>query len=282
LPALLWRTVGGLRAVSRRRRVAEVSPPLPILHTGRTPFNGALTAHRAFATCDLALADVKLVRQAFGVTINDVVLGLVGGSLRAHLLAVDALPSRPLVAGVPVASDAGSTDRLMGNKVSNLFTTLATDVADPVERLAAIHAVAGAAKEVHNLLGADMLGDWSEYAPPRLYAWFMRQYSRFNLADRHRPPINLVVSNVPGPRDPLYIADGRLAGIWSVGPVVEGVGLNVTVWSYLDQVHVGVIGCRDHWSDLHVVTDGMQAALAELLDRAEPATRMPAESDAAS
>ena len=96
----------------------------------------------------------------------------------------------------------------------------------------------------------------------------MRLYSRWNLADRHRPPINLVVTNVPGPREPLYIAGARLAGIWSVGPILEGVGLNVTVWSYLDKVHVGAIGCREHWRDLHVVTDGMVAALADLVARA--------------
>jgi diacylglycerol O-acyltransferase len=90
-----------------------------------------------------------------------------------------------------------------------------------------------------------------------------------NVAERHRPPINVVVSNVPGPRVPLYVAGGRLAGIWSVGPKREGIGLNVTVWSYLDTVHVGVLGCREHWDDLHVVTDGMAVALEELAALAE-------------
>lgn len=274
-PALLRRTVGGLRAVARRRRAAELSPPLPIRDTGRTPFNGALTPHRAFATADLPLARVKAVRAAFGVTVNDVVLALVADSLRRHLLAIDRLPAKPLVAGVPVASDAAGDVRLYGNRVSNLFTSLCTDVADPVERVLAIHRVTGAAKEVHTLLGPEMLADWSEWAPPRPYAWFMRQYSKRGLADRHNPPINLVVSNVPGPRDPLYIAGAELVGIWSVGPVVEGVGLNVTVWSYRERVHVGVLGCREHWTDLHVVTDGMVAALDELAARAPATARAP-------
>jgi diacylglycerol O-acyltransferase len=267
LPALVRRTVTGGRAVARRRRDADVSPPVPILHTPNTPFNGRLTPHRSFATTDLPLDDVKAVRAAFGVSVNDVVLGLVAGALRAHLLATGALPDRPLVAGVPVAADPASA-RLSGNRVSNLFTSLRTDIADPVERLAAIHDVTGAAKEVQNLLGIDMLADWVEYAPPKPYAWFMRLYSRFGLAERHRPPINLVVSNVPGPREPLYIAGGRLDGIWSVGPILEGIGLNVTVWSYLDRIHVGVLGCREHWDDLHVVSDGIAAALAELVELA--------------
>lgn len=267
LPSLLVRTARGVRAVARRRRSAAVSPPLPILHTANTPFNGALTPHRSFATADLPLDDVRTVRAAFGVSVNDVVLGLVAESLRRHLLDAGALPARPLVAGVPVAADPAST-RLSGNRVSNLFTSLRTDLADPVERLGAIHAVTGAAKEVQDLLGIDMLADWVEYTPPRPYAWAMRLYSRLGLADRHRPPINLVVSNVPGPKEPLYVAGARLTGIWSVGPILEGVGLNVTVWSYQDRIHVGVLGCREHWRDLHVVTDGMADALRDLVERA--------------
>ena len=267
LPGLVRRTVVGGRAVARRRKEADVSPPLPILHTANTPFNGRLTGHRSFATADLSLDDLKAVRAAFGVSVNDVVLGIVAGALRAHLLAIGALPERALVAGVPVSA-APDVERLSGNRVSNLFTSLRTDIADPVERLDAIHEVTSAAKEVQNLLGIDMLADWVEYAPPRPYSWAMRLYSRLGLAERHRPPINLVVSNVPGPREPLYIAGARLVGIWSVGPILEGIGLNVTVWSYRSALHVGVLGCREHWDDLHVVSDGMAAALDELVDLA--------------
>ena len=267
LPGLVRRTVVGGRAVAQRRKVADVSPPLPILHTGNTRFNGRLTARRCFATADLSLDDVKAVRAAFGVSVNDVVLGIVAGALRTHLLATDDLPRRPLVAGVPVSAPTDDV-RLSGNRVSNMFTSLRTDIADPVERLNAIHDVTGAAKEVQNLLGIDMLADWVEYAPPRPYAWAMRLYSRLGLAERHRPPINVIVSNVPGPRDPLYIAGARLAGIWSVGPILEGIGLNVTVWSYRSALHVGVLGCREHWDDVHVVTDGMAHALDELVARA--------------
>jgi WS/DGAT/MGAT family acyltransferase len=269
LPALVRRTSGGLRAVARRRKEADVAPPRPILDTPRTRFNGALTPHRVFATATLSLGEIKAVRKAFGVTVNDVVLALVGASLREWLGGHGGVPVKGLVAGVPVSTDAPDGERrLAGNRVSNMFTSLRTDIADPVERIEAIHQVTAAAKEFHNLLGADMLADWVEYTPPRPYAWFMRTYSRLRLADHHNPPINLVVSNVPGPRDPLYVAGARMEGIWSVGPVVEGVGLNVTVWSYMDRMHVGAIGCREHWPDIHAVTDGMADALAELLDRA--------------
>jgi len=268
LGSLLGRTVTGLRAVARGRREPGVSPPRPIMDTPRTPFNRALTPHRRFATADLRFDDIRAVRAAHpGITINDVVLGLVAESLRRYLSAADRLPGKALVAGVPVSSDAAGDVRLYGNRVSNLFTSLCTDIADPVERLSAIHEVTAAAKRFNTLLGTDMLADWSELFPPKPYAWFMRQYSRLALANRHNPPINLVVSNVPGPRDPLYISGAELSAFYSVGPVVEGVGLNVTVWSYQDAVHVAALGCREHWSDLHVVTEGMVAALAELVAR---------------
>ncbi|MEY2570529.1 MAG: diacylglycerol O-acyltransferase / wax synthase [Acidimicrobiaceae bacterium] len=266
LPGLVRRTLTQLRAVAAHRKAATIATPRPMIDTEKTPFNRALTPNRAFATATLSLDDVKLVKTAFAVTVNDVVLGIVAGSLRAWLDARAALPTKPLVAGVPVSTDdPGEISRLGGNKVSNLFTSLRTDLVDPVERLHAIHEVTGAAKVVHNLLGADMMADWSEYTPPRPYAAFMRLYGRLRLADKHKPPINLVVSNVPGPREPLYIAGARLDGIYSVGPIVEGVGLNVTVWSYCGQLNVGVIACREHIPDPHEVTDGMATALAELV-----------------
>jgi WS/DGAT/MGAT family acyltransferase len=266
LPALVRRTVANLRKVRARRKGAEVSPPRPIIDAPRTHFNGSLSPRRAFATAEMDLGTVKEVRAAFDVSVNDVVLGIVAGSLRRHLESVGGLPEKSLLASIPVAADPASS-RLTGNRVSNLFTSLRTDLADPVERLHAIHEVTGASKEVQGLLGVEMMADWIEYTPPRPYAWVMRLYGRLGVAGHHAPPINLIVSNVPGPREPLHIAGARLDGIWSVGPILEGVGLNVTVWSYLDRVHVGVLGCADHWSGergLRVITDGMADSLAEL------------------
>ena len=121
------------------------------------------------------------------------------------------------------------------------------------------------AKAIHSLLGPDMLAGWSELSPPRLFSAWMRLYSRMRLADRHRPPINLVVSNVPGPRTPLFVAGARLDGIYSVGPILEGIGLNVTVWSYLDSMNVGLVACREAVPDLWELADGMRDALDELL-----------------
>jgi diacylglycerol O-acyltransferase len=271
LPGLLRRTAAGLAAVLRRQRSGALSPPLPF-STPRTSFNRALTPNRWFAMAALPLEEVKAVRRALDVTINDVVLALCAGALRRYLDERGELPERPLLAGVPVSTGrVDDEQRLVGNRVSNLFTSLRTDIADPVERLRAIHDVTQAAKEVQNALGAEMLVEWSEVTPPRIFSAWMRLYSRLKLADRHRPPINLVISNVPGPRQPLHIAGGRLLDIYSMGPILEGIGLNITVWSYVDRLGFGLVACRETMPDLWDLADHLHDALAELRKAAQAA-----------
>ena len=97
----------------------------------------------------------------------------------------------------------------------------------------------------------------------------MRLYSRLRLADRHRPPINLVVSNVAGPSTPLSIAGAKLLAIYSMGPILEGIGLNVTVWSYLGSMNFGLVACRETMPDIWALADALHDALAELKKAAE-------------
>jgi diacylglycerol O-acyltransferase / wax synthase len=269
LPKLLRSTFRNLAAVRRKRKGSELAPPLPF-QTPTTRFNNALTPSRIFTMSTLSMIDVKDVKNAFSTTVNDVVLATVAGALRRYLMERNELPDRPLVAGVPV-STAAEPGRLGGNKVSNMFTALRTDIEDPVERLHAISAVTKAAKEFHNVLGSEMLRDWSEITPPRPFAWFMRLYSRRNWASKHRPPINLVVSNVPGPPTPLTIADARIVALYSMGPILEGIGLNVTVWSYVDSLNFGLVSCPEFAPDLWSLTDALADELAALTKRARDA-----------
>ncbi len=274
LPALISRTWRSVGQVLRRRRETSLSPPLPIKDTPDTAFNASLTARRSFATSSISLDDVKTVKTRVGVTVNDVLLGIVAESLRRYLSKRHALPVRSLVAGIPVSTDRpDDVARLGGNRVSNLFTSLRTDIDDPVERLGAIHAVTAEAKVVQNMLGATMMQEWVEYTPPGPFAWFMGRYSAHRLADRHHPPINLVVSNVPGPPDALYIAGADLCEIYSVGPILEGIGLNITVWSYAQRMYVSALSCPDTMPDLHEVTDAIPHALADLLATTDPRER---------
>ncbi len=265
LPGLLGRTLHRVVALVRHRMDSQVSTPVPIVSTPRTSFNTALSPGRSFASASLSLDEVREVKDAFGVTLNDVVLATVAGALRTYLLARDELPAKALVAGVPVGVDGDGDIRLGGNQVSTLFTTLATDVVDPVERLRAIHLVTAEAKTVQSLLGTDTFGSWVQYTPPRPYAWLMRLYSARRVADRHPPPINVVVSNVPGPKTPLHVAGAHLTELYSVGPVLEGIGLNITVWSYVDRLFIGVLACRDNVPDPSEIAEAMTVARRELV-----------------
>jgi diacylglycerol O-acyltransferase len=265
LPELLRRTAINVTALVKIRRGSDVSPPRPVLDVPRTSFNAALGPRRNFATCTLSLTEVKKVKEKHGVTVNDVVLGIVGGALRRWLDERGERPRGSLTAGVPVGTDPpGSSPRLMGNRVSTLFTTLATDIDDPHARLAEIHRVTEASKVVQRTLGPDMLIDWVQFTPPAPFSAGMRLYSRASAASWHAAPFNVVVSNVAGPREELMLGDARLVDLFSVGPILEGIGLNVTVWSYQDRVNVSVISCPDLVHDLGPLLAQFGPALGEL------------------
>jgi len=274
VPDLVRRTARGMRAARRVRASHPDVPTATPLNTPKTRFNGSITQHRIFATTTMPLDEVKAVRKAFGVTVNDVVLGMCAGALLRYLDDHGEHPEKPLLAGVPVSVSGEPEDgpRLSGNAVSNMFISLRTDIADPIERLQAIHESAMVAKEVHKALGADMLAEWSEFYPPRPFSAWMRLYSRLRLADYHAPPQNVIISNVPGPAEPLYIAGAKLVELYSVGPILEGIGLNITVWSYLGTLYVGLISCPELMGDLWDLAALLPQALAALTAAAALAT----------
>jgi diacylglycerol O-acyltransferase len=267
LPALLGKTFRALLAVARHRRTSTVDVPRPLLDAPRTSFNGALTARRSYATATLPLADLKAARQAHpGVTLNDVVLAVVAGALRRWMDERGEHPRGALVAGVPVATDPpGGPARLGGNRVSNLFTSLATDVDHPAERLKLISETTNASKLVQRTLGPDMLIDWVQFTPPGPFSAGMRLYSRSRAASKHPPPFNVIVSNVRGPAEPVTIAGAALVDLYSVGPILEGIGLNVTAWSYVDRLNVSVLSCPDLVPDLAPLVAQLRPALDDLL-----------------
>ena len=162
----------------------------------------------------------------------------------------------------------------LNNKVSAMFTSLATDVDDPIERLQVIHEVTKGAKEDHNVLGANLLQDWAEHAAPTTFALAARLYSSMNLSDRHRPIHNVVISNVPGPPFPLYYAGAKAVYTLPMGPVMEGAGLNITVLSYMDNVDVGFMVCRELVPDVWKLADYVQEAMAELLKAIDDVPRL--------
>jgi diacylglycerol O-acyltransferase len=281
IPGLLIRTAKAVTGVLRYRRREASGVPVPMKDTPRVSFNGPLTPRRSFATVTLPLAELKAVRTHHaaisGLTLNDVVLAVTSGALRRWLNAHDEHPSSSLIAGVPVGLDAGDSEpRLLGNNVSNMFTTLATDVDEPTKRLRVISETARHAKAMNKQLGTS-LADWSQFTPPGPLSAFMRAYSRHRGARFHAAPFSAIVSNVPGPRERLKVGGAFLSDVFSVGPLVEGIGLNVTVWSYVDRMNFSLLACPDLLPDVEVLASYFPAALAELL--AEPAQDMSNGSD---
>jgi diacylglycerol O-acyltransferase len=250
--------------VSRHRDPDAVVGAVP-LTAPPPPWNAPVTPHRRMSFTRVKLDDVKTIKNAVGCTVNDVILGLMGGTLRRYLEAHDAFPAdAPLIAVCPVSVRSEEEKGQMNNKVSAMFTSLATDVDDPIERLRTIHQVTKGAKEDHNALGATLLTDWAEHAAPTTFALAARLYSSMNLAS-HRPIHNVVISNVPGPPFPLYYAGAKLEYTLPMGPVMEGAGLNITVLSYMDNVDIGFMVCRELIPDVWTLVDYVQESMDELL-----------------
>jgi diacylglycerol O-acyltransferase / wax synthase len=208
------------------------------------------------------------VKRTFDVTVNDVVMALCGGALRRYLAGHDALPDASLVAMVPVSVRAESGAGESTNQVTGVMAPLHTDLDDPVERLLAIHRSMGAAKELQRAIPASMLTDVTHFAPPALAGRAARFVSRMRLMDRLNPPVNLIVSNVPGPRVPLYLAGARMQHFYPVSNIADGQGLNMTVQSYLDNLDFGLIACRELVPDLWTLCDGLEESMDELLKAA--------------
>lgn len=249
--------LGSLLNVGRAREEERDPPPgLPSLRAPRTPFNRTITPHRKFAYRSTSLPAVKAIKNAFGATVNDVVMAACSGGLRTYLERHDALPDEPLVAMVPVSIRTGAETEKWTNRVSGLLAVLPTDEADPLERVRKVHEAMGGAKQLFDAVPADTLTDFTEFPSPAIFARAMRMSTRFRLADRFSLPVNVTISNVPGPREPLYVAGAVLEHYYPVSTIVDGQGLNITVQSYLDTLDFGLVSCRDLVPDLwHLVDD---------------------------
>ncbi|MDQ3461612.1 MAG: wax ester/triacylglycerol synthase family O-acyltransferase, partial [Actinomycetota bacterium] len=263
LPKLIGETVQAVNRVVQGRRDPDTPVGAAPLGAPNTSWCGPLSPLRTVGFARVPLDDVRALKTAFGCTVNDVVLGLCAGTLRGYLLDRDELPEEPLVAACPVSvRPEGETSA--GNKVSAMFTTLDTHLADPAERIRAIQACTVGAKQEHLAVGADMLQNWAEYAAPNTFNLASRLYASWGLAGSHRPIHNVIISNVPGPAFPLYYAGAEMVAAYPMGPVMEGVGLNITVLSYRGSVDFGFMVDRELVPDVWNIADRVKDALAEL------------------
>jgi diacylglycerol O-acyltransferase / wax synthase len=264
LPNLLRGAIGITRL---RRDHGSPSGGTPF-NTPRTPWNAPLTPHRRVAFASVPLDEVKALKNAFGCTVNDIVLATATGAIRRYLQGVDALPDRPLLAACPVSARSDETaDIDSANKVSVMFVSLPTHLEDVEAQIAHIRGATKGAKQEHQAIGARTLLELGELAGPLSFGLATRLLG--GLAHRRTVPINLVISNVPGPPFPLYLGGARLVSMLPLGPPIEGAGLNITVISYLDRIDWGFIACRELVPRLPDMAGAVEAAHRELLGAAK-------------
>jgi diacylglycerol O-acyltransferase / wax synthase len=236
--------------------------------TPPTRLNAPITAHRRFAFGSLPLDEVKTVKNAFGMTVNDVVMALCATVLRRWLLDHDGLPDIPLVVAVPVSvRDKGSGQ---ANQISVMLVELATQIREPRARLAAVQAAVAEAKEQFDAVPATILQDLAAVIPTALSG--LAAKALFQMVSIGAFPFNLFVSNVPGPQLPLYVSGARVTGIYPVSAISDLTGaLNITLFSYDGALDFGLIACRELVPDVGKLIGYLRDALDELLElAAEP------------
>jgi diacylglycerol O-acyltransferase len=259
LPGVVRYTAQGIARI--RKSDKKLSPELTRPFTPPPSFmNHRVDAQRKFATATLALADIKETGKHLGATINDMVLAISAGALRELSLKYDGHADHPLLASVPVSFDF-SHDRISGNRFSGVMMVIPIQLDDPLERVQTVHDAAVEAKETHQLLGPELVSRWSAYFPPapaeRLFHWLAGK-------DGQNKVLNIPISNVPGPREPGRVGGALVTEIYSVGPLTTGSGLNITVWSYVDQLNISALSDGATLTDPHELIDAMIDAFIEI------------------
>ncbi|MGN7778675.1 WS/DGAT/MGAT family O-acyltransferase [Mycolicibacterium sp. 22603] len=259
VPGLVKYTAEGIGRVRRSSR--KLGPELTRPFTPPPSFmNHVLTPERRFATASMSLADVKSTGKHLGATINDMVLALASGALRKLQLHYEGKADHPLLASVPMSFDF-SPDRISGNRFTGVLMALPVDLESPLDRVRRASAAASLAKESNQLIGPELVARWASYMPP---AGVEALFRRLSNVDGQNKILNLNISNVPGPRQLGRVGGATVSEIYSVGPLTAASGLNITVWSYVDQLNISVLSDTATVRDPHEVTEAMVQELRDI------------------
>ncbi|MFC5829446.1 wax ester/triacylglycerol synthase domain-containing protein [Nonomuraea insulae] len=259
----------GAKLIAKAARVVARDqhhrPELPSLAVPRTPLNGPISARRHLSFGSVSLKDVKNVAKANGMSVNDVVMTLCTSALRSWLRERDALPETPLIVAVPVAVRKSKAKDVVGNQISAMVTPMPTNVPDPMERLQAVGAAMERAKRRFALAPATWLSELCSVLPAPVTS--LATPAIFRLAGLAFPPINLIISNVPGPQFPLYLCGGRVLSYYPLSVLTDmSGGVNITCFSYDGMLDFGIVACPERMDDVWGLLAHLRTALDELLD----------------
>jgi len=253
------------------KRLKKIEPPPRILSAPPSIFNQTIASERTFWGKNFDFERIRDIRKAMpGVTVNDVVLAICAGGLRAYLLEKDELPAKPLVAMAPIS--VRGEEQGAGNQVSAMLVSLATDIDDALQRLTYIRANTQRSKIHASALPANKI---TEFLPSETLAAAARVYTRTRLGGHHRPFFNVTITNVPGPPVPLYAAGARIHSAFGMAPILDGLGLILVVVSYYGRISIGINSCQQIVPDPENMAECFSRSLNELelaVSKAHPAS----------
>lgn len=236
----------------------------------RTRFSGVISSHRVVEGRSFNLGQIKAIKNLVdGATVNDAVLTIVGGALRKYLESKKELPSKTMIAMAPISVRGKEGKNALGNQVAAMTVRLGTDIDDSLQRLAHVHDAAMSSKEMTNAIGAKLMTDFSQFIPSTTAALATRLYTEFAMAENVSQAFNCVVTNVPGPQIPLYMAGARLVTQFGLGPIFDGMGIIFPVYSYGGQITISFNSCRTMVPDPDVFSGYLQETFDELLAHTE-------------
>jgi diacylglycerol O-acyltransferase / wax synthase len=252
LPIKFMETVSDLVPAIIRARKLSANPQVDRRKTlsAKTRFNTRISNNRVTDTLIMELSEVEAIRKALGdVTSNDIVVSVVGGALRKYLQSKGELPTDSLIAGAPVNVRIENNNASSGNQISLMRISLATNIADPLERLQTTHHSAKQSKAFSNALGASVMTNISEILIPQVLGWSFRAATMAAARTTRPMPCHVVISNVPGQQVPLYLAGARVHLMMGMGPLLDMMGLFHTVLSGAGRITLNFLSCREMMPD---------------------------------
>ncbi len=264
LPKLISTTLASSIKAGMLTRVQHSELPTAPFTAPPTPLNGIISAKRKWNTAILELDRIKKLKSIMGTTLNDVMLAICAGALRRYLSEKDKLPLKPLVAMVPISTRTAAEENGTDNQISSMLIQLATNIEDPIERLEVIHENTIRGKSYQGAVGAKTLAQMAEIVPFGVANRAARLYSRYHMAELHNPVFNVTITNVPGPQFPLYLHGNKLLAVMGMAPIIDGMGLIITIFSYNGLVTISPTSDARTMPDIDVFSRYLRESANEL------------------